>query len=210
MSTPLPFSAAGRLPASGDNVAIAIRQLDAGTAIEIGGQPRVLRHTILEGHRFAVKPIASGEPLLSWGLPFGHAVAAIAPGDYVCNRSILEALAVRRLPFALPAQPNFADHLVPFNFDETAFAPAPAVPVVAAPRTFQGYRRPGRRGVGTRNYIVILGTTSRTASFARQLAARIYRRLVAPSEAYLDAAAADPNGPLPPPEANFSERFAAE
>ena len=29
MSTPLPFSAAGRLPASGDNVAIAIRQLDA-------------------------------------------------------------------------------------------------------------------------------------------------------------------------------------
>ena len=173
MSTPLPFSAAGRLPASGDNVAIAIRQLDAGTAIEIGGQPRVLRHTILEGHRFAVKPIASGEPLLSWGLPFGHAVAAIAPGDYVCNRSILEALAVRRLPFALPAQPNFADHLVPFNFDETAFAPAPAVPVVAAPRTFQGYRRPGRRGVGTRNYIVILGTTSRTASFARQLAARL-------------------------------------
>ena len=42
----------------------------------------------------------------------------------------------------------------------------------ATPRTFAGYRRPGRRGVGTRNTIVILGTTSHTASFARQLTAR--------------------------------------
>ena len=32
---------------------------------------------------------------------------------------------------------------------------------------------PGRRGTGTRNTIVILGTTSRTAAFARQLTARL-------------------------------------
>jgi altronate dehydratase len=170
---PIPLSAAGRLPAPRDNVAIAIRQLEAGTVVEIDGVPQALTQTVLEGHRFAVRAIAPGEPLLSWGLPFGHAIAPIAAGDYVCNRSILEALAVRRLPFALPAQPNFADHLVPFTFDEAAFTPAPPVPVIAQPRTFQGYRRPGRRGVGTRNYIVILGTTSRTASFARQLAARL-------------------------------------
>jgi altronate dehydratase len=173
MPVPLPFSAAGRLPAAGDNVAIAIRQLEAGTAVEIDGQAHTLPHTVLEGHRFAVRAIAPGEPLLSWGLPFGHALVPIKAGNYVCNRSILEALAVRRLPFALPAEPNFADHLVPFTFDESAFTPAPPVPLVPRPRTFQGYRRPGRRGVGTRNYIVILGTTSRTASFARQLAARL-------------------------------------
>lgn len=173
MSPPLPFSTAGRLPAPEDNVAIAIRQLEAGTVIEIGGRRHSLVQTVLEGHRFAVRPIATGEPLLSWGLPFGHALTPMAPGDYVCNRSILEALALRGLPFPLPAQPNFSDHLVPFEFNEAAFRPAPPVPLVPQPRTFAGYRRGGRRGVGTRNYIVILGTTSRTASFARQLAARL-------------------------------------
>src|SRR5581483_9135577 len=172
---PLPFAAAARLPAPGDNVAIAIRRLDAGTSVALpDGPPRALAHTVLEGHRFAVRPIARGERLTSWGLPFGTAVRDIAPGDYVSNKSILEALAVRQLAaVALPAEPNFTDHLVPFRLDEAAFRPAPAVAPAPAPRTFRGYRRPGRRGVGTRNFIVVLGTTSQTASFARQLAARL-------------------------------------
>jgi altronate dehydratase len=173
MSTPLPFAAAGRLPAPDDNVAIAIRRLEAGTAIEIGGGVRTLAHCILEGHRFAVRSIAAGEALLSWSLPFGHALGPIAPGDYVCNRAMIEALAVRRLGVPLPEQPNFSDHLMPYQLDAASFRPAPPVELVPIPRTFQGYRRPGRRGVGTRNTIVILGTTSRTASFARQLAARL-------------------------------------
>lgn len=173
MSAPFTLHAVGRLPAPGDNVAIAIRPLDAGTVIALDGAPRTLAHSILEGHRFAVRAIAPGAPLLSWGLPFGHALTPIAPGDYVCNASILEALAVRRLPFALPAKANFADHLVPFVLDEAAFTSAPPVVLATDVRTFNGYRRPGKRGVGTRNTIVILGTTSRTASFARQLAARL-------------------------------------
>ena len=173
MSTPLPFAAAGRLPAPDDNVAIAIRRLEAGTSIEIGGAVYTLAYCILEGHRFAVRSVAAGEGLLSWGHAFGHALGPIAAGDYVCNRSMLEALAVRRLGVPLPENPNFADHLVPYALDEAAFRPAPPVERVAAPRNFQGYRRPGRRGPGTRNTIVILGTTSRTASFARQLAARL-------------------------------------
>jgi altronate dehydratase len=173
MSLPLPFQAVGRLPAPGDNVAIAIRTLDAGTVIDLDGAPRTLAFTVLEGHRFAVRAIAPGEALLSWGLPFGHAITPILPGDYVCNASMLEALAVRRLTFALPAKANFADHLVPFVLDETTITPAPPVKLAADVRTFAGYRRPGKRGVGTRNTIVILGTTSRTASFARQLTARL-------------------------------------
>ena len=47
-SAPLDFSAAGRLPAPEDNVAIAIRRLEAGTAILINGTPRTLAHTVLE------------------------------------------------------------------------------------------------------------------------------------------------------------------
>src|SRR5581483_8814506 len=133
---PLPFAAAARLPAPGDNVAIAIRRLDAGTSVALpDGPPRALAHTVLEGHRFAVRPIARGERLTSWGLPFGTAVRDIAPGDYVSNKSILEALAVRQLAaVALPAEPNFTDHLVPFRLDEAAFRPAPAVAPAGAAR----------------------------------------------------------------------------
>ena len=182
-NSPLDAARVSRLPASGDNVAIAVRQLDAGTVLTLpaGLEPRsrTLTHTILEGHRFAVAPIAAGESLLSWGLPFGVALTAIAPGDYVCNQSMLDALAVRRLPgVILPAQPNFADILDPFQLDEAAFRAGPDSRLaggLASPRarTFRGYRRPGCRGVGTRNAIVILGTTSRTASFVRQLTARL-------------------------------------
>ena len=173
MSPPLPLSAVCRLPAPDDNVAIAIRRLDAGTVIEIDGELRTLSSCVLEGHRLAVRPIAPGEALLSWGLPFGHALVPIAPGDYVCNESILQALAMRQLGVPLPAAPNFEDYLVPFTLDPATYWPGQPVERVAQPRTFRGYRRGGGRGVGTRNTIVILGTTSRTASVARQLAARL-------------------------------------
>ncbi|MDQ5977345.1 MAG: hypothetical protein QG602_317 [Verrucomicrobiota bacterium] len=173
MSVPLLLHAVGRLPAPGDNVAIAIRRLEAGTVIALGSGAHTLAHTVLEGHRFTVRPVAAGEALLSWGLPFGHALVAIPAGTYVCNQSILDWLVLRRVELTIPTQPNFADHLVPFALDEAALQPAPPVEPVAQPRTFAGYRRPGQRGVGTRNTIVILGTTSRTASFARQLAARL-------------------------------------
>ena len=171
---PLNPDAVGRLPAPGDNVAIAVRQLEAGSVLAFSDGPRVLAHTVLEGHRFAVKAIAAGESLLSWGLPFGTALTTIAPGDYVCNQSMLDALAVRRIAgVRLPLAPNFADKLDVFELDEPSFRPGSPVDHVSQPRTFSGYRRPGRRGVGTRNFVVILGTTSRTASFARQLAARL-------------------------------------
>ena len=169
----LAFNQVGRLPAPGDNVAIAICRLEAGTTVELSGTIRALTHTILEGHRFAVRRIAAGEPLESWGLPFGIALSDIATGEYVCNQSMLEALAVRQLGGArLPTRPNFSDLLVPFEFDEKTFRAGPAVERIETPGTFAGFRRPGR-GIGTRNFIVILGTTSRAASFARQLAARL-------------------------------------
>ena len=172
--SPLELSAVSRLPAPADNVAIATRRLEAGTVLALSTGPRALTHTVLEGHRFAVASISTGAPLLSWGLPFGTALVEIAAGDYVCNQSSLDMLAVRQLDGAVrPDRANFSDQRAEFSFDETSFTAAPPTPLADAPRTFQGYRRPGRRGVGTRNTLVILGTTSRTASFARQLTARL-------------------------------------
>lgn len=70
---------------------------------------------MLEGHRFAHRAILKGEPLLSWDLPFGYALRNIAPGEYVCNATILDALRLRKLDFALPSEANFYDDIRPYG-----------------------------------------------------------------------------------------------
>lgn len=170
MSTPLPLDAVARLPMPDDNVAIATRRLEAGTPLRLPSGQIVLSHTVLEGHRFAVQPILQGNALLSWGLPFGYATTGIAPGDYVVNSSTLTALRGRSIDVELPASDNFADEIQPYELDTAAFVPQPALPRYAGTRTFAGYRRPGGRGVGTRNDIVILGISSRAGAFVRRLA----------------------------------------
>ena len=164
------FTAVARLPAPDDNVGIATQTLEGGTRIRHNGEPFELSHTILEGHRFAIQPILEAAPLLSWGLPFGYATRAIAPGDYVCNQKMIDSLSIRNLPFVLPETPNFSDKMVPYQLDEAEFRPGTQAPRHANARNFLGYRRPGNRGVGTRNYIAVMGTTARTSGFARRLA----------------------------------------
>jgi altronate dehydratase len=173
MPTVYRFEEVGRLPLPGDNVAIATQRLETGTVIAYGDRTLTLDCTVMEGHRFAVEAIASGEELLSWQLPFGIAVRPIEPGQYVVNESALKELHVRSLDFALPAEANFVDHAKPYILDEEHFQAAPAPVPYAEGRTFQGYRRCPERGVGTRNMVVLLGTTSRTGSYVKQLAARL-------------------------------------
>ncbi len=193
------FGEVGRLPAAGDNVAIATRRLEGGTRLTYGGSEFAVPHTVLEGHRFAVEEIPEGEDLLSWGLPFGRATKDIAPGDYACNAKILRVLRERfdmptggrvgedpeetpdrgggRVPggygkagLNLPERPNFRDaELESYALDEGAFRPGEQVPLYDEPRTFTGYRRGGGRGVGTRNYVVVLGVNSRLTGFVRAL-----------------------------------------
>ena len=164
------FTAVARLPAPSDNVAIATQTLAGGTHIHYDGHEFQLSHTVLEGHRFAIQSIPETSALLSWGLPFGFATRSIAVGDYVCNQKMLDSLSIRNLSFALPETPNFSDKLSPYVLDEAEFRPGKQVARYLDERLFLGYRRPGNRGVGTRNYIVVMGTTARTAGFARRLA----------------------------------------
>ena len=175
------FTTVARLPSPDDNVAIATQTLESGTHIHHDGQEFQLSHTILEGHRFAIKPISEEARLLSWGLPFGFAARAIAPGDYVCNQKMIDSLSIRNLPFELPETPNFNDKMAPYQLDDTEFRPGKQGPLHANERHFLGYQRPGSRGVGTRNYIVVMGTTARTSGFARRLADMCRRGEVASS-----------------------------
>ena len=114
--------------------------------------------------------IPNGADLTSWRQRFGIATRAIAAGEYVMNEGVQLELSRRDLDFALPAQPNFDNMITPFSFDEAGFEAAAPLPRYNDMRTFAGYPRAGNRGVGTRNMIVILGTSSLVAGFVRTLA----------------------------------------
>ena len=166
------FDQVARVPAPADNVAIATRRLEAGTLVADAAGAFRLPHTILEGHRFVRTPIPQGARLTSWGLPFGIAARDLEPGEYVCNEKILAALAERAIDFALPAAANFTDTIETVALDDAAFTPGAQVARAETGATFAGYRRPGGRGVGTRNFVVVLATTSRANGFARAVAER--------------------------------------
>ena len=176
MSERLAFDLVARLPSAGDNVAIATRRLAAGTEVQDADRAFRLSHTVLEGHRFVREPVPENARLLSWGLPFGIAVRPLSPGEYVCNEKILKALAERDIDFELPAEANFTDAIETFALDERTFRAGEQVERVESDRTFDGYRRSGGRGVGTRNFVVVLSVTSRTNGFARHAAEHAARR----------------------------------
>ena len=164
------FASVARLPAPDDNVAIATQRLDSGTTILHDDEEFSLSHTVLEGHRFAIQSISEDEPLFSWGLPFGYASQSIEPGNYVCNQKMIDSLSIRNLNFELPSSPNFSDVIEPYVLDDAAFSSGKQVERYTNERNYLGFRRAGSRGVGTRNYIVVMGTTARTSGFAKKLA----------------------------------------
>ena len=162
-----------RLPDPSDNVAIAVRRLAAGTELVHCGVTFRVAHTVMEGHRFAFRAIRVGEPLLSWGLPFGDASQDIEPGHYICNERILAALAERDIDFALPASPNFVDRFQAYDLDQASIRPGDQVPLYSMPEAFSGYLRAGQRGVGTRNFLIVMGLTSADAAMATAVADRV-------------------------------------
>ncbi|MGJ3239476.1 MAG: UxaA family hydrolase [Anaerolineae bacterium] len=174
---PIPFEHIARLPAPTDNAGVAIQTIEAGTPIEIGDRVVTISHTVLVGHRFAVREIAHGERLLSWGQTFGTATQTIQAGDYVVNADVLAELRRRSLQISLPENANFQNELEPYQFDAANFKPAPPLPRYAEMRTFMGYAREGERGVGTRNTIILLGTSALVAGFVRKLEATLQHHL---------------------------------
>ena len=170
---PLAFDDVARLPVPADNVAIATQKLSAGESIHYGDNLLTLSHTILVGHRFAIRDIAIGEALLSWEQTFGIATKPIKAGDYVINADVLKELRRRSLEINLPHEANFQNDLEHYQFDEANFVPASPLPRYEDSKTFMGYPRNGGRGVGTRNTIILLGMTSLVSGYVRKLESQL-------------------------------------
>lgn len=173
MISSLSFREVGVLPTREDNAAVAVRTIDPGTVVDGPSGRLAFGHTVPEGHRFAVRPLAAGEQVLSWGSPFGTVTRPTAAGEYLVSERMLEVLRGRSVRFALP-EPNIVDReLVPFVLDERSFRPGEQVTPAEQARTFSGYDRGPGLGVGTRNHIVLVGTSSRMGAFVNALGRRL-------------------------------------
>ena len=82
------------------------------------------------------------------------------------------SLRERGVEFELPKESNFRDIVPSLELSEESFKASLQVSTYGDTRSFSGYHRGKERGTGTRNYGIIVGLTSRTASFARLLADR--------------------------------------
>jgi altronate dehydratase small subunit len=82
-----PFQQVGASPAlllaPDDNIAIAVRDMPAGTIVRVGDYTVTLGDAVKVGHKFAVRAIPKDERIVKYGAPIGRAIAAIAPGEYV-------------------------------------------------------------------------------------------------------------------------------
>ncbi len=67
-----------------DSVAVAVTALPAGATV----CGVTLRQAIPAGHKFARVPIAAGADVIKYGFPIGHAVCAIAPGEWVHSHNL--------------------------------------------------------------------------------------------------------------------------
>ena len=111
-NTPIEFYKMAKFPAPKDNCAIATCTIEAGTKLLMPNNCDVytISHRILEGHRFAGTTLKKDDVLYSWNLPFGKMIKTVAPGTYLVNNTIIEALERRNIT-DLP-QANFEDEII--------------------------------------------------------------------------------------------------
>jgi galactarate dehydratase len=145
-----------------DNVAIVANDggLLAGTLLPGGvpGAGLTLRDTVPQGHKVALVDIATGAPVLRYGVPIGYALQPILAGSWVHERllQLPAARALEGLPMATEA--------------------APALPPLEG-HSFQGYLN-ADGSVGTRNLLAITTTVQCVAGVVAQAVARIKAELL--------------------------------
>ena len=119
-----------------DNVAVALAPLSAGTGIRLDDVSLTLTEDIPQGHKFALRPIASGEQIIKYGYPIGLAKEEIAPGQWVHIHNIRTGLG----------------DLLSYTYDRQVTEIAPT-----EERFFQGFRRKDGRAA-VRNELWIIPT----------------------------------------------------
>lgn len=140
-----------------DNIAVAAKTIAPGTDVEIGDRVVRVPAPIKLGHKFAVKPIKEGDPILKYGQIIGFAGKNIGVGEHVHVHNVILGKFERDYAYATETPPP--------------------LPPPAEYRTFLGYDRgPGRPDhlrYGTRNYIAVISTVNCSAATSKYVAEKI-------------------------------------
>ncbi len=75
-----------------DNVAVCLRPMQAGEAVELTRNGKTLsiklRDAVPVGHKIALSPVACGQPIVKYGEIIGRATRDIAAGQHVHDHNI--------------------------------------------------------------------------------------------------------------------------
>lgn len=129
----------------GDNVAVALCDMNEGTAVIVGEQRIRLLSPVPQGHKFAIADIAPGSDVIKYGASIGRASKYISAGEHVHTHNLETKL----------------DGILEYEYRPR---PEASLPIPKAD-SFMGYVRADNQ-VGTRNEIWILptvGCVNRTA-----------------------------------------------
>lgn len=153
-SSPLGKGVAIRLNSS-DEVAVALKDLPAGTELDVEARLVVVREYVPAGHKVALVDIARGAPVHKYGQVIGSTTAPVIAGEHIHLHNLSGD----------PAFPVLAD---------SVFTAAEALESRTASRRtdlqcFDGIIRPDGR-VATRNYIAVIPMVNCASSVARMIA----------------------------------------
>src|SRR2546427_2872148 len=147
MST-IPLTERAILLRAEDDVAIAKKELTAGTVLEDGAARIEVRADIKPGHKVARHAVRRGHPVRRYGQVIGFATQDIEVGDHVHSHNLdIGELSADRYEVGVDVRP------VTFYSREQM-------------RYFDGFKREDGR-VGTRNYVAIVSTVNCSASVSQ-------------------------------------------
>jgi altronate dehydratase len=106
-----------------DNVATALETLEAGRTVTLGAIAVTVSERIPHGHKLALLPILSGQPVVKYGSPIGLATRDIAAGAHVHVHNLASSRGRGDLDGALP-EPRLAE---PSDASEVAASDMPAL-----------------------------------------------------------------------------------
>ena len=132
-----------------DNVAVAIKALKAGDIVDIDGAPLKLVTDAVPGHKIALNNIKTGEMIVKYGFPIGHAIHDIAKGALLDDHDI---------------KTNLSGEL---NYDNIHIQPQKKT-TPHPDATFQGYRRSNGL-VGVRNELWVIPTVGCVNGIAQNI-----------------------------------------
>lgn len=130
-----------------DNVAVALKPLAKGTALDVNGNQITMTEDIPQGHKFALCDLSEGSDVIKYGFRIGTTKEPVKRGAWVHVHNVKTALG---------------------DLLEYSYAPIGSALTSSEPAFFDGYKRPNGK-VGVRNELWIIPTVGCVNSIAQAI-----------------------------------------